>query len=446
MEEQTEVADIQARVLQNTLAEVASSRNDRSKTDDSNEGKEDSTVVEAAAIERCCVICLDSVSELCEANPCKHRDYDYLCLLNWLQQQPKCPLCKSDVREVRYDFQHSDGNCDDVSNGYKVYIVPAAKESPTKQQHQSSGQPQRNGGGGLVRPLDRGHAFRRRRRFEERPTPRPATEDEVLVRRRRVYQQQLYSLHVGTSPRTGYRDLTPATFESDPELVSRARRWLRRELQVFEFLHATPTPTSTSASASGSSSTTTTTTTTPSTGITAGAAAAAPAQGRSTDRLARRRANNAEFLLEYVVAILKTVDIQGSQGQAEEMLKDFLGRDNTRLLLHELKSFLRSPYSLDVWDRKVQYPNPKRRRPHDDGGVGDEEDEGGDSELRRSSSRRSIGHGGSSARRRRLEDNSNSDEQAGTPLQRGMLDSYRPSYSSQYDRRRRGPGHQYTPD
>jgi hypothetical protein len=30
-----------------------------------------------------------------------------------------------------------------------------------------------------------------------------------------------------------------------------------------------------------------------------------------------RRANNAEFLLEYIVAILKTVDIQGSGGQAE---------------------------------------------------------------------------------------------------------------------------------
>jgi len=60
--------------------------------------------------------------------------------------------------------------------------------------------------------------------------------------------------------------------------------------------------------------------------------------------------------LEYIVAILKTVDIQGSGGQAEDMLHEFLGRDNTRLFLHELRAWLRSPYtSLDDWDRHVQY-------------------------------------------------------------------------------------------
>ena len=69
-----------------------------------------------------------------------------------------------------------------------------------------------------------------------------------------------------------------------------------------------------------------------------------------------RRANNAEFLLEYIVAILKTVDIKGSDGQAEDMLQEFLGRDNTRLFLHELRAWLRTPYtSLEDWDRHVQY-------------------------------------------------------------------------------------------
>jgi hypothetical protein len=100
--------------------------------------------------------------------------------------------------------------------------------------------------------------------------------------------------------------------------VSRARKWIRRELQVFQFL--TPD---------------------------------GPPDNRAvTDR----RANNAEFLLEYIVAILKTVDIQGSGGQVEEMLQEFLGRDKTRLFLHELRAWLRSPYtSLEDWDRAVQY-------------------------------------------------------------------------------------------
>ncbi|KAJ0298191.1 hypothetical protein COL516b_010114 [Colletotrichum fioriniae] len=119
-------------------------------------------------------------------------------------------------------------------------------------------------------------------------------------------------------------------FASDTELVSRARTFLRRELQVFEFLSPDN-----------------------------------DARPQDTDPVRRRRANNAEFLLEYIIAILKTVDMQGSMGQAEELIQEFLGRENTRLLLHELRAWLRSPYmSLESWDRAVQYPDvtPKRRR------------------------------------------------------------------------------------
>jgi hypothetical protein len=106
---------------------------------------------------------------------------------------------------------------------------------------------------------------------------------------------------------------------TDPELVSRARIWLRRELRVFEFLNA-----------DGDSP-------------------------HDHDPVRRRRACNAEFLLEYTVAILKMMDIQGSAGQAEDIIQEFLGRENTRLFLHELKAWLRSPYgSLSAWDR-VQY-------------------------------------------------------------------------------------------
>ena len=43
------------------------------------------------------------------------------------------------------------------------------------------------------------------------------------------------------------------------------------------------------------------------------------------------------------------------------MLQDFLGRDNTRLFLHELKAWLRSPYTLEDWDRHVQYDTPTKR-------------------------------------------------------------------------------------
>ena len=169
----------------------------------------------------------------------------------------------------------------------------------------------------LVRP----ETIRLRQRGRPRPyrTSRPqppVSADAALLRRRHVYRDQLYSLHVGSNRLSRFRDLTPQLFNRDEELVSRARKWIRRELQVFEFLSI---------------------------------------EGNEAEGVTRR-ANNAEFLLEYIVAILKTVDIKGSGGQAEDMLQEFLGRDNTRLFLHELRAWLRSPYtSLEDWDRHVQY-------------------------------------------------------------------------------------------
>ncbi|KAI1371948.1 hypothetical protein F4677DRAFT_456881 [Hypoxylon crocopeplum] len=338
MDIDSDTNDVQSKVLRNTLAEVASSRS-QAATDNPNEA--------------CCVICLDSITEVCEARPCSHRNFDYLCLLSWLEQQTKCPLCKGDVDEVWYDFEN-----DRPGAKSRVYLVPRPKE-PSRQDAQSQTQPHRQ-----RNIVPRPH----RRRYEEAP-PRRLTVDETILRRQNVYRNQLYSLHVGSNRRSGFRDLAPQVFESDPEMVSRARTWLRRELQVFEFLRTSPTAQS------------------------------------GDDAMTRRRANNAEFLLEYIVAILKTVDIQGSQGQAEEMLKDFLGRDNTRLLLHELKNFLRSPWSLEAWDRKVQYPSAMKRPSEED------EDEGRVSQEDTTYPRRAAGD--SSDRRKRW---------AG--------DSYRPTYSS----------------
>src|SRR5262245_58206643 len=49
-----------------------------------------------------CIICLDPVSEICQANPCGHTSFDYLCLLTWVQIRTVCPLCKKDIRRLRY--------------------------------------------------------------------------------------------------------------------------------------------------------------------------------------------------------------------------------------------------------------------------------------------------------------------------------------------------------
>ena len=151
----------------------------------------------------------------------------------------------------------------------------------------------------------------RLRGHQSQPSVNP---DAALLRRKEIYSLRLYSFHVGSNRLSRFQNLTPQLFVQDQELVSRAKKWIRRELQVFQFLSS---------------------------------------ETVGEERVAKRK-NNAEFLLEYIVAILKTVDVKGCQ--AEDMLQEFLGRDNTRLFLHELKAWLRSPYkTLDDWDRHVQY-------------------------------------------------------------------------------------------
>jgi hypothetical protein len=286
--------DARSKILQATLAEIHGSADD--------------------AEESCCVICLERISEQAIAQPCKHDNFDFLCLISWLQEQPSCPLCKADIKTVQYGSASGEA--------HKTYVVPV----PTKAADPPSAPNPRNFDPRARRP------YRPRRPFIPRTPPTP---DEALLRRRHIYRNQLYSLHVGSNRVSRFRDLTPELFSRDAELVSRARKWIRRELQVFEFLN--------------------------------------PDHASGSDR----RANNAEFLLEYIVAILKTVDMQGAGGQAEDMLQEFLGRENTRLFLHELRAWLRSPYtSLEDWDRHVQY-NEAVGKGRDGSSSGQEDRRGG---------------------------------------------------------------------
>jgi hypothetical protein len=98
-----------------------------------------------------------------------------------------------------------------------------------------------------------------------------------------VYRHQLFSLRVGSNRLSQYRELTPELFNNDENLVSRARKWIRRELQVFDFLNPSSDDDTTPSSSVGRP---------------------------GGQRLTNRRANNAEFLLEYIIAILRTVDIK----------------------------------------------------------------------------------------------------------------------------------------
>lgn len=271
-----------SQILQATLREISS----RNENDEDVHGSTD-----------CCVICLDTINGKAQAQPCAHDAFDFICLISWLQERPKCPLCNASVKTVLYNY-----SSEPRGGSPKVYTVTETQPvAPSPRRPARYPRPER---------------LRRRGGYREGPPP---TANEALDRRRYIYRHNLYSLHVGSNRISRFRDLTPSLFTTDAELLSRARKWIRRELQVFSFLN--------------------------------------PSAGSSSDSTSDRRANNAEFLLEYIVAILKTVDMQGAGGQAEDMIADFLGRANTKLFLHELRAWLRSPYTgLDEWDAHVQYP------------------------------------------------------------------------------------------
>jgi hypothetical protein len=204
---------------------------------------------------------------------------------------------KTEVNAVQYDWRSP--------TDYKSYAVQRSHEPRPSLSTRT---------GGLT-SLFAPYGLPRRSRGTRRGYS-PPVEDAALCKRREVYRRQLFSLHMGSNPLSDYRDLTPLMIASSPDLQSRARTFIRRELRVFTFLNAD-----------------------------------APGQSINAGT-----SSNAEFLLSYIVSILKMVEIKASNGHAENLLTEFLGRDNSRLFLHELQTWLRSPFTkLEEWDQDVQY-------------------------------------------------------------------------------------------
>lgn len=167
--------DIQAQILQTTLTEIETSRQEGA----------DSTAAGSDESHDCCVICLDSISDACAALPCGHTHFDFLCLVSWLQEHPNCPLCKANVYKVRYA---------DAQKGDAVYRVPNASKTRdntgrdenapnrTGQTHLNSASRRYSFHNGLLRDTTR---------RIPRPPPSP---NEAIQRRRHIYRHQLYSL------------------------------------------------------------------------------------------------------------------------------------------------------------------------------------------------------------------------------------------------------------
>lgn len=172
-----------------------------------------------------CSICLHSVVDRTVVPKCSH-EFCFECLLVWTEQSRRCPLCSQPIGEYlihsirsRYDYR-------------KHFLTPL-RTSPapivSSQRNETLIDARRNA---------------RRRQREREWSRRDGDEREQadklevsIMKRRWIYQHDLYAKHVASNSYTKYRPYpTPSQFSSSPDLISRTTTFFRRELQVWEGL------------------------------------------------------------------------------------------------------------------------------------------------------------------------------------------------------------------
>ncbi|KAK6516583.1 hypothetical protein TWF506_006486 [Arthrobotrys conoides] len=235
-------------------------------------------------LESCC-ICLAAVTSTTRAvaTPCLHACFDFSCLVTWLEgAQSTCPVCKQAVESVKYNF-------DAKGTGFQKYRIKSSEASTSSKSS-------------ISRNSHRRAEIRRLNHASSSSSSLGGLADDI-PRRRFVYKHRLRSLHIGSNPSSRFKTCTPAMVRSSPTLISKAKSFIRRELEVFDWTEG-----------------------------------------------------NREWLVEYIVGILKTVRLKDASGKAEDLIEEFLGREFAGVFLHELDAFLRSPFGrVREWDRWAKY-------------------------------------------------------------------------------------------
>ncbi|PHH68075.1 hypothetical protein CDD82_861 [Ophiocordyceps australis] len=272
--------------------------------------------VQETPAERQCVICFQAITKPCFLKPCGHDEFHHHCIGRWLQYEysesersrslARCPICRASIIDIAATpCQVGQGKQN--SHITSLDHVPSRRVNHTSRSRRST----------WFRTHDA--ELRRRQRWTRR-------ESASLDFRRAVYSYSLYSLHMGSNPLSGYREVSRQRFETEMQLQNRARAFLRRDLRAFSWL-TTPDMDQDSVWPANSSPT-----------------------GAQRPRLAL------EKLVSHIMRLLLVFEIRGSDGHLEDHLVTHLGRANARLFIHELHSFLRSPcHRVEDWDRMVRY-------------------------------------------------------------------------------------------
>ncbi|KAJ8101743.1 hypothetical protein POJ06DRAFT_70045 [Lipomyces tetrasporus] len=258
-----------------------------------------------------CAICLFPIdsSKLVLTSPCNHK-WDLSCISQWLEVSPdrSCPLCKTAVKTIVFECA---GLGDRASISTRVF---EDVQPPNK----------------VVGPDDRDWSSR-----VEALIARDNYIDRsyrlALERRKYVYRNRLRACYIGHNKYTRFKNLG-AGRQFTTQMGMRARSFIRRELSIFPVLLSSDPYSFNNDSSNGSD------------------------HPQTHGVLATSR--EIEFLTVYISSMLQLIDVQTAKGArtALNILSDYLGSTNASIFLHELYSFLSSPYkSVAEYDRIVQY-------------------------------------------------------------------------------------------
>ncbi|KAK9365404.1 hypothetical protein V1509DRAFT_633314 [Lipomyces kononenkoae] len=262
-----------------------------------------------------CAICLYPIdpSKLVVTSPCGHK-WDLSCICQWLDVSPdkSCPLCKCAVQSIVFA---------PAGSGESVNI-------PTSIFKDSGATTDR-----FVLPNDdREQQYDRVAGLIARDDYIDRTYRIALERRKYVYRNRLRACYIGHNKYTRFKQFGPGR-QFTMEMRIRARSFIRRELAIFPVLLSSDPYNANSNNSYGD------------------CIDASPKGVLATSR-------EIEFLTVYITSMLQLIDVQTVKGARVflNILSDYVGTTNASIFLHELCSFLRSPYkTVAQYDGIVQY-------------------------------------------------------------------------------------------
>ncbi|KZT35966.1 hypothetical protein SISSUDRAFT_1008095 [Sistotremastrum suecicum HHB10207 ss-3] len=182
-----------------------------------------------------CIICLQPITDNVVLPACGHRGCCFQCMLLWIatsstvasghgKSSRRCPLCNTPIGNHiihgirgQYDFER---------HWLAPPSSPTARPSTSNETHADNASV-RTGQIGPRRGITR--VDRRQQVVDEL--------ERAIERRRHIYRHGMFVKHIASNRHTQYKPtLTPSRFAASPDLISRATKFIRRELRVWNGL------------------------------------------------------------------------------------------------------------------------------------------------------------------------------------------------------------------